>query len=327
MTSIEKYRSSAYSDDLRWRIIWQREGLRYSCQQIADNLHVDKSTVSRITARFLASGTVSKTKYPKHRAYRKITLPVQLLIFQLVIPKPGIYLEEIQDEIENVLMMSTAKSTICRFLYSSGFSRQKLQLAASQQDVLRRQQYVSDLSVYSSEMFVFIDETGADRRNTLRKYGYSLRGKPIRNYNLRMRGERISAITCISMAGVLDVMTVHGTTDGSTFYKFIQTHLLPHLMPFNGSNPHSVVVMDNCAIHHVDSIVSSINDVGAIVHFLPPYSPDYQPIEETFSKVKSYLQHGSDSNIVDIETELLASFTNVTQEDCQGWICHSGIYN
>ena len=258
---------------------------------------------------------MSKTKYPKDRAYGKITLPVQVLIFQLVITKPGIYLEEIQDEIENVLMMSIAKSTICRFLYSSGFSRQKLQLAASQQDVLRRQQYVSDLSVYSSEMFVFID---ADRRNTLRKYGYSLRGKPIRNYNLLMRGERISAIACISMAGVLDVMTVHGTTDGSTFYKFIRTHLLPHLMPFNGSNPHSVVVMDNCAIHHVDSIVSSINDVGAIVHFLPPYSPDYQPIEETLSKVKSYLQHGSESNIVDIETELLASFTNVTQEDCQG---------
>ena len=186
---------------------------------------------------------------------------------------------------------------------------------------------MSDLSVYSSEMFVFVDETGADRRNTLRKYGYSLRGKPIRNYNLLIRGERISATACISMAGVLDVMTVQGTTDGSTFYKFIQTHLLPHLMPFNGSNPHSVVVMDNCAIHHVDSIVSSINDVGAIVHFLPPYSPDYQPIEETFSKVKSYSKHGSDSNIIDIETELLASFTNVTQEDCQGWICHSGIYN
>ncbi len=95
-------------------------------------------------------------------------------------------------------------------------------------------------------MFVFLDETGADRRNTLRK---CLRGK------LLMRG---AGIACISMAGLLDILIVHGTTEGSTFYKFIQTHLLPHLMPFNGSNPHSVVVMDNCAIHHVDSIVKSI---------------------------------------------------------------------
>lgn len=58
-------------------------------------------------------------------------------------------------------------------------------------------------------------------------------------------------------------------------------------MPFNGVNPHSVVIMDNCAIHNVDGIVKSIHDVGALVHFLPPYSPDFQPIEETFSKVKT----------------------------------------
>ncbi len=141
MTSIEKHRTSAYSDDLRWRIIWQKEALGYSCQQIANNLHIDKSTVSRITTRFCTSGTVSKSKYPKCRAYRKITLPVQLLIFELVITKPGIYLEELQDEIENILMLNIAKSTICRFLHSSSFTRQKLQIAASQQDTVRRQQY------------------------------------------------------------------------------------------------------------------------------------------------------------------------------------------
>ena len=125
--------------------------------------------------------------------------------------------------------MSIAKLTICRFLYSNGFSRQKLQLAASQQDVLRRQQYVSDLSVYSSEMFVFVDETGADRRNTLNMCTacvVSLSGTKI--YSLEGR-----EFQQLLMAGVLDVMTVHGTSDGSTFYKFIQTHLLPHLMPFN----------------------------------------------------------------------------------------------
>ncbi len=134
------------------------------------------------------------------------------------------------------------------------------------------------MSVYSSEMFVFLDETGADRINTLRKYGYSLRGKPMRSYNVLMRGERIPGIACISMAGLLDIMIVHGTTDGSTFYKFIQTHLLPHLMPFNGSNPHSVVVMDNCAIHHVDSIVKSINDENLI-------PIDIQPIDNKKDKV------------------------------------------
>ena len=139
-----------------------------------------------------------------------------------------------------------------------------------------------NMSLYSPDMLVFLDETGADRRNSVRKFGYSMRGKPLVSHKLLVRGERVSAIACISIAGLLDVMTVKGTTDGDTFYQFVQKYLLPHLLPFNGINPHSVVVMDNCSIHHVDNIVKSIQDVGALVHFLPPYSPDLQPIEETF---------------------------------------------
>jgi len=79
-----------------------------------------------------------------------------------------------------------------------------------------------------------------------------------------------SALAIISVNGLLDVKVVRGTTNGDTFYDFIQENLLPHLMPFNGENPHSVVIMDNCSIHHIDEIVSMIQDVGAIVHFLPP---------------------------------------------------------
>ena len=62
------------------------------------------------------------------------------------------------------------------------------------------------------------------------------------------------------------------------------------LMPFNCTNPRSVVVMDNASIHHVDKVVALIEEVGTIVIYLPPYSPDIMPIEECFSKVKAYLR-------------------------------------
>ena len=90
---------------------------------------------------------------------------------------------------------------------------------------------------------------------------------------------------------LLDVSVVKGTVDGDRFYSFVLKHLLPHLMPFHGLNPHGVVVMDNCAIHHVEGITSMIEDVGALVHFLPPYSPDFNPIEEMFSKVKTEMKN------------------------------------
>ena len=79
-----------------------------------------------------------------------------------------------------------------------------------------------------------------------------------------------------------------GTTDGDTFYSFIQTHLLPHLLSFDGKlDKHSVVVMDKCSINHVQQVITSIQYVAAIVHFLPP---DFNPIEELFVKVKLELK-------------------------------------
>ena len=89
-----------------------------------------------------------------------------------------------------------------------------------------------------------------------------------------------------------------------------------------------MVILDNCSIHHIVEIVRSIEDVGALVHFLPPYSPDLNPIEETFSKVRSILKSTEIVTIgmTDVDDLLLASFTQVTQEDCEGWISHSGVY-
>lgn len=126
-----------------------------------------------------------------------------------------------------------------------------------------------------------------------------------------MRRERISAVACTSCNGLLDV---RGTTYGDTFYTFVQTHLLPHLLSFDGKNPHSMVVMDNCSIHHVQQVVASIQDVGTLVHFLPPYSPDFTNVKLELKSKESQMQH----NKADLNLLLLATFTTVTPEDCNG---------
>ena len=84
--------------------------------------------------------------------------------------------------------------------------------------------------------------------------------------------------------GLLDVKIVRGSVTGD---DFVERQLLPHLMSFNGTNP---VIMDNCSIHHVDSVADTFEEIGVIVHYLPPYSPDYNPIEFLFSKVKSLIR-------------------------------------
>ena len=326
-TSCEPARTSAYSEDLRWRMVWQSELLGYSQQTIAQNLGVDQSTVSRTLGLFYTTGSLCKKPYPKERAFRKLTASCQLLIYHLVLQRPGIYLCEIQRELLDLLLVDVNISTICRSFHQTGFSRQKLRHVALQQDAFLREQYVIDVSLYNVDMFVFVDETGADRHNSLRKYGYSLRGKPATDHSLLIRGERVSAIACLSVNGLLDVKTVKGTCTGDAFYDFVHTHLMPYLMPFNGVNPHSVVVLDNCSIHHVAGVKDMLEEVGVLVHYLPPYSPDLNPIEEAFSKVKYELRAQNDTDTNDIETLLLSCFTSITTEDCHGWVNHTGIYN
>ena len=68
-----------------------------------------------------------------------------------------------------------------------------------------------------------------------------------------------------------------------------------------------------------------IEEAGALVHFLPPYSPDYNPIEETFSKVKMEMKKLEGSPF-DIETIVHAAFATVTPDDCKGWILNNSIY-
>ena len=120
-------------------------------------------------------------------------------------------------------------------------------------------------------MFMWLDETGCDRRNTLRKCGYSLRGFPVCDYRLLVRGKRYSAIPVISLDGIHDVYITEGTMNGKEFADFVRNCLLPVLKPFNYVNSHSVVIMDNASIHHVQDVVDLIESrAGAKVCFYHP---------------------------------------------------------
>ncbi len=146
--------------------------------------------------------------------------------------------------------------------------------------------------------------------------------------SLFVRGERTTAIAMMSCEGILDVHVTKGTTDGETFINFTQKHILPILQPFDGCNPHSVVIMDNCSIHHVREIAEIIDQVGAILLFLPPYSPDLNPIELAFSKVKTVIKELETSMAsADLNTVMLSAFATISKEDCRGWISQTGIYS
>ena len=282
----------------------------------------------RVIHTFLNTGDVAKRQYPAERSFRKITEPVKLFVLYLILQKPGIFLREIIAEVRMTLGVDISESAICKVLKNTGFTRQKLVLFALQRDDALRKQFTADVSLYSKESLIFIDETGTDSKDTVRSYGYSLRGKPLKAQKLLVRGEHVTAIAAMSMEGIIALKLVRGGVDGDAFYDFVCRSLLTHLMPYNGINKHSVVILDNCSIHHVDEIRQVFRDTSALTHFLPPYSPDFNPIELAFSKVKYMIKslEMEMQAIDDIETIVLSAFASITVSDCQAWIQSIDMY-
>ena len=95
------------------------------------------------------------------------------------------------------------------------------------------------------------------------------------------------------------------------------------LQLFNGSNARSVVIMDNASIHHVEKV---IEQTGAIIQFLPPYSPDLNPAEEVFSKIKKFLVNNdvAFSTIMTPSFIITMAFNTITTADCNAYITHAG---
>ena len=107
--------------------------------------------------------------------------------------------------------MEIAEFMICRTLHQLQFSRKKMCIAATQQDEMLRALFASEVGFYKAE-------TGTDRRDAFRKYGYGWREKPVLAHKLLVRGQHFSTIAFMSTAGLLDCATVTGRVNGDMFY-------------------------------------------------------------------------------------------------------------
>ena len=245
--SCESHRTWAYHPDLRWRMVYQKYALAIPVKTISSNLLVDQSTVRRTLRLFDNTGMVDKKAY--NSASRKMSITDQLYLLELVIENPGMYLTEMKKEL-HARGINVDESTICRFLKEANFSKKKMRLVAMQRSEELRAKYLSEVVLYNPNMLVFIDETGSNRKDAMRKFGYSPRGQRCITKKFLVRGQRVSAIAALSSERVLDVKFIYSSVSGETFTKFIEQNLLPHLLPFNGYNPNSVVVLDNASVHY-----------------------------------------------------------------------------
>ena len=326
--SAEPGRKTPYTRDIGWRVVWQRLGMERQFREIARHLQIAVSTAHRIFKRFELTGEVDPQPQPS-RPYARVTDDQhELLIIGLISENPCLYLSEICHGIYEATRVKVSGATVCRILKRYGFTRKKARQVARQRCMEFRAAFIAQVSQFDPGCFVWVDETGSDARNHIRKFGYELRGLTPHYHRFLARGRRVSAIAAISTDGYVGADLTTGSVNGDTFLEFVHGTLIPEMEPFDGSIRKSIVILDNCSVHHTADVKQAFNDAGILVIYLPPYSPDLNPIEETFSYVKYYLKDHDEllQSVKDPKPIINAALKSITVEMCQQWINHSGCY-
>ena len=162
-----------------------------------------------------------------------------------------------------------------------------------------------------------MDEMGSNLSFT-RLYGRAAPGQRVVDEVPGERGKNVSTIGAIALDGIRTGLSVTWPMDGETILFFVEEMLVPTLKRGD------IVVLDNCSIHKQEELEEALAAVGAWVLFLPPYSPDFNPIENCWSKVKACLRSLKPRTYDALQDALVTAFASITSTDIQGWFLHCG---
>jgi len=168
-----------------------------------------------------------------------------------------------------------------------------------------------------SGRFVFLDEVGAHTALT-RLYGRAARGERVVDSVPHDAWQTTTLISAIRHQGVAASLVFPGATDAAAFQTYVEQVLVPVLRPGD------IVVLDNLQAHKGKAVARAIRKVGAGVWYLPPYSPDFNPIEKIWAKVKAWLRKAEARTTEALWDAMAQALQAVTAQDCQNSFAHCG---
>lgn len=167
------------------------------------------------------------------------------------------------------------------------------------------------------EDLVFLDETGSHLGYTP-THAYAPRGQRAYATAPANRGENKTVVAALTLDGVGPLLRFDGPMTTARFEGYVRFRLAPTL------RKGQIVIADNLKAHHSPAVRAAIEERGARFLPLPPYSPDYNPIEEAFSKVKHFLRRAQARTDDDLRAATWHAFATITSADAAGWFTHCG---
>jgi transposase len=307
----------AYSQDLRQRVVDAVERKEGSIRQIARRFVVSLSFIVRLLQTRRRTGSIRPK--PHGGGHPAALTPEDLeRLRELIRQQPDATLEECRRH----LGASCSLTTISRALSQLGLPRKKKVPRAREQDSPevqeQRREFCEELAGEDPRRLVFVDECGANTAMT-RTHGRAPAGQRV-YADTPGRWESITLTSGLRLSGAMPALAFPGATNTDTFEGYVEDVLVPELKPGD------VVVWDNVKPHKSEEAVEAVEEAGARVVPLPPYSPDLTPIEEMVSKVKGSLRSAAARTKEAVYTAFVSALHDVTLEDIAGWFQHRAAY-
>lgn len=184
----------------------------------------------------------------------------------------------------------------------------------------KRKSWTENLAAYAKEKLVFLDESGVNT-NMTRIYGRSLGGNRSVDKAPLNTPVNTTILSSIRINGETAYTAYSGGTTGDKFVEYLKNTLIPTL------HDGDIIVMDNMRSHHVKKVSETINgsEKDLTLLYLPPYSPDFNPIEMMWSKIKSILRMIKTRSISMLPDAIKTAFSKITSSDCIGWFSAVGL--
>lgn len=305
-----------YSMDLRERVAVAVDHHEGSQRQIARRFRVSLSFITRLLRIRHQTGSLA----PKpHGGGHPPALDHagQQRLRQLVRKQPDATLQELAERVG----VRCGRMAIFRALRKLKITRQKKSLHARERDSPRvrhkRRVFREEVSLLDPEHLVFVDETGATTAMT-RTYGRAPRGQRVKG-SVPGKWQSVTLIAGLRLSGVVAPLACEGATDTPAFVSYITQALAPQLRAGD------VVIWDNLKPHQAAAARRSVEEAGAVLMPLPPYSPDYVPNEEMWSKVKGFLRSVAARTTEAVYDAMGAALRTVCPEDILGWFKSCGL--
>jgi transposase len=183
--------------------------------------------------------------------------------------------------------------------------------------IAKRHDWQQSLPGVDVEKLLFLDESAVNTA-MVRDCGRCPRGERLVDSAPAGLWQTSTLVAAIGLDGVVAPMVVDGPLNGESFAQYVESSLAPEL------DPGAIVVMDNLPVHKSKRVADAIAAAGCILVFLPPYSPDYNPIENMWSKVKTLLRAAAARTFETVIDATGIALRAITPEDCDGYFRHCG---